>query len=222
MINKILSIVEKELACSAHDLMHTHRVYKNCMIIAKNMKDVDMELLKVSSLLHDIARVREDADNTEKIDHATEGAEMARKILLDLGCDNSFIEKVSHAIQVHRYRGSNIPITIEEKILFDADKLDILGAIGIARSYMIAGSYKEPIYRNVSVDDYISENIVGGTANGRIIDISKHAPNLEYELKLKMIPQRLYTDEAKKVAEQRLSFMENYFNTLGAEIEGEI
>jgi len=81
---------------------------------------------------------------------------------------------------------------------------------------MIAGKYGQQIFKDVSIKEYIKENI---TENGRIKDIRKHAPNIEFELKLKKIPLKLYTKKAKEIARKRLKFMEKFFKELEEEIK---
>ena len=218
---KIQKIVEKELSCSAHNMAHVMRVYNLCLLLAKNETNVNLDILKTAALLHDIAKVREDRDNSGNTDHAILGAEMAEKILKKIGYDNN-VEQVKHCISTHRFRSNNKPNTIEAKILFDADKLDVIGAIGIARSYIIAGQYGQSMYSNTPIDEYIQENLVEGKANGRIKDKSKHAPNIEFETKLKHIPKKLFTKKAKEIAKKRVECMKKYFKELKKEINGKI
>ena len=150
---KIKEIVKKELSCSAHDFNHTQRVYNICLKIAEN-KDVDLEVLKLSALLHDIARVEEDNDSTGKIDHAVLGAKKAEKILKDLNFEEDKIKKIKSCILSHRYKNNYEPDLEEAKILFDADKLDVLGAVGVARSFVWVGRNNANIYREVDIDDF--------------------------------------------------------------------
>ena len=212
--------VKKELSSASHDFEHVKRVYKLCLEIAKHEKNVNFRILKAAAILHDIARVREDKDISGKTDHAKLGAEMAEKLLKHAGFSKEEIEAIKHCILAHRFRNDVKPESIEAKILFDADKLDAIGAVGIGRSFMIAGEYGSKLYANISLEEYIKENLVGGKPGGRIKDISKHAPNLEYELKLKHIPEKLYTSYAKKLANKRAAFMEKFFKRLKKEIGG--
>jgi len=214
---KIQEVVTKELSCSAHDLEHVFRVHKFCLYLANYESSVNLDVLNTAALLHDIAKVKEDLDNSGNTDHALLGAEMAEAILKELG----YTENLDHIIQcirTHRFKGDNKPETLEAKILFDADKIDILGSIGIARSYMIAGRYGQSIYNDTLIDDYIKDNLVGGDLKGRIMNNSKHSPNLEFEIKIKKIPENLFTDKAKEIARQRIDFMENYFSQLKKDI----
>ncbi len=219
---KIKAIAERELSCSAHSMEHVIRVYNLCLHLAKEEPGIDLDVLKTAALLHDIARVKEDQDNSGKTDHAVLGAEMAEKILKELGWLEEKIKAVKHCILTHRFRSKNKPETKEAKILFDADKLDLLGSVGIARSFVIAGGYGQKIYSETPVDEYIKDNLIGGKIDGRIKDVSKHAPNLEFETKFKHIPERLYTQKAREIAKERMEFMERFFERLKREIKGEI
>ena len=210
-------IVEKELSYAAHDIDHILRVTKLCMFLAEDEKNVDLEVLIPAALLHDIARRQEDEDITGEVDHAVLGAEMAERILQQLDYNPEVITRIAHCMKAHRFRSGYLPETIEAKILFDADKLDVMGAVGIARSFMLAGKHGEKIYNEISLEDYLNENV---GPNGRIKDVSKHTANIEFELKLKKIPEKLYTAKAKKIAESRIKYMQTYFQTLEDEIHG--
>ena len=213
----IIEAVKEELTCSAHNLDHVFRVHKLCLFIADHEKDVDLEVLIPAALLHDIARVKESKDNTGEIDHAVLGAEMAEVVLKSLNYSNNEIEKIKHCITAHRFRSGNEPKIIEAKILFDADKLDAIGATGIARTFMLAGQFGQRIMLDEETSEYLSHNTV---ENGRIKDVSKHTAFIEYEVKLKKIPSKLYTKKGKEIGEKRIAFMEEYFSRLKEEING--
>ena len=219
---KIEKTVARELSCSAHAMEHVMRVYNLCLHLAKHELNVDLDILKTAALLHDIARVKEFNDKTGSIDHSALGAEMAEKIVGTLGYSEEKIAHVKHCIAAHRFRGKVKPQTKEAKILFDADKLDVLGAIGVARSFMIAGQYGQKIYSDISIQEYLKDNVVGEKADGRVRDISKHTPDLEFELKFKHVLERLYTQKAREIAKERVQFMENFFEKLKREIKGEL
>ncbi|NMF03689.1 HD domain-containing protein [Clostridium beijerinckii] len=214
---KIIEIVQDKLTCSAHNLDHVFRVYNLCLLIAQHEKDIDLEILIPSALLHDIARVEESQDKTGEIDHAVLGSVIAEDILRTLEYEEEKIEKIKHCIIAHRFRTGNEPNTMEAKILFDSDKLDVIGASGIARTFMLAGQFGQRLTVNESLDEYIKGNTV---ENGRLKDVSKHTPFIEYEVKFKKIPDKLYTDKAKEIGKERLKFMDEYFNRLKSEIEG--
>lgn len=186
------------------------------MLIAKHEKDVDFEVLIPSALLHDIARVEESNDKTGQIDHAVLGSVVAENILKKLKYDENKIRKIKHCILTHRFRTGNVPNTIEAKILFDSDKLDIIGATGIARTFMLAGQFGQRIKVGEPLSDYLEDNTA---QNGRLKDVSKHTPFIEYEVKFKKIPNKLYTKKAKEIGIERLKFMDEYFKRLKCEID---
>ncbi|WP_454052002.1 HD domain-containing protein [Clostridium sp. Marseille-Q7071] len=210
---RIREIVEKELSCSAHNLDHVLRVYNLCMFLSKYEENVDLEVLIPAVLLHDIARVKESKDKSGEIDHAILGSEMAEDILRNLKYEEDKIEKIKHCIITHRFRTDNRPKTIEAKILFDADKLDALGSIGIARCFMLAGQFGQSLSVKNPIDTNTSDN-------GRLKDVSKHSPFIEYEVKFKKIPEKLHTKKAKEIGIERLKLMDDFFKRLDLEIEG--
>jgi len=213
---KIWRAVKEELSDSAHGINHTKRVYRLCKKLSS--EKIDQDVLLPAAILHDIARDQEDSDDFGKIDHAELGAEMAGEILIEIGFEQNKIEEIKHCIRTHRFRGNKESKSIEAKILSDADKLDAIGAVGVGRMFMLAGQFEERIYRSVDPELYAEKNM---TQDGRVKKISDHSPNLEYELKLKKIPERLYTEKAKEIAEERLDYMVSFFSRLEKEIEGE-
>lgn len=219
-LQRIKEIVEKEMQDTgpSHDFSHVMRVYNLCLLIAKYEENADLEVLKLAALLHDIARSKEDLDDTGKIDHAVLSAEMAEKILKDLDYPEEKIEKIKHCVITHRFKGDYRPKVIEAKILSDADKLDVCGAIGIARTSCWIGENKAKIHSEVALSQYIKDNLVGETSDGRIKDKSKHALNMEFEIKLKRIPERLFTKKAKELAKKRAQFMDQFFEQLKKEV----
>ena len=220
---KMIAEKEMEGASPAHDFNHVMRVYNLCLRLANYEPSVDLDVLRTAALLHDIARTKEDEDGGALgVDHAILGAEMSDKILRELGYPGGKIEHIKNCIASHRFRGGNPPRTIEAKILSDADKLDVLGATGIARSFTIGGECGQKIYSDTPIDEYIKENLVGGKANGRIIDPTKHSSNLEFETKFKHIPDKLYTRRAREIAKERLEYMKQFFERLKNEINGQL
>lgn len=196
------------------------RVHNLCLELAKNEK-VDIEVLRAAALLHDIARTKEDKDPSGKTDHAVEGSNMAPAILGPLGLSEAKIKAIQHCIETHRFRTENKPKSIEAKILFDADKLDALGAIGIARSYVWVGKNNAKIYTDVDLKKYIKENL-SGSPTGRIKDKRKHSPQIEFETKHKFLAEKLYTKQGKKIAKERTKFYADFLKRLEKEINGKI
>lgn len=221
---KIKKIAEEDLKrCDAgHDINHALRVYDLCLKLSQGVKGVDLEVLQIAALLHDIGGLKELEDKTGKICHARESAKMTQKILENFKYPQEKIDKIIHCILAHRHRTGVKPETREAKILFDADKLDALGALGVARAYIWIGRNNAEIYSSMPLKRYIRENIAGRKLNGRIKDKSKHNPFFEFELKLKRLPRRLYTLKAKKIARERLFYMASFFGRLKKEVAGKI
>jgi uncharacterized protein len=217
---KIKEAVEKELSCSAHNMDHVMRVYNLCLHLAEK-ENVELDVLQAAALLHDIARVKEDNDQTGNTDHAILGSKMASPILKELGFSEEKIKHIQKCIVSHRYRTGNIPQTKEAQILFDADKLDTLGAIGVARSFVWVGRNNAKIYTNTDIEEYIKDNL-NGKMNGRIQDKTKHSPQIEFETKLKFLMTKLHTEKAKEVCKERLEFFKVFLGRLEKEINGEL
>lgn len=223
MLPKLKSLVEKELMQnSGHSMCHIDRVLKNAMSIASEYSDVDIEILQAAAILHDIARVKEDLDNTGKIDHAEIGAEIAEKVLKNLNFPENKIPKVKHCIKAHRARSTDIPQSLEARILFDADKLDLLGSVGLARIFMIAGEYGQQLHSPEPLEGKSTTNFVEDNINGRIKVIAKHSPNHEYLTKIIHLPNRLYTEKARLIAADRIKFMDIFFVRLRKELDLEM
>ncbi len=218
IFQKIQGEVERELLCSAHDMDHILRVYNLALHLAEG-EDVDLDVLRAAALLHDIARVKEDNDQSGKTDHAILSAQMCLPILKKVNFSANKIKQVQECIVSHRYRTGNEPKTIEAKILFDADKLDTVGAIGVARSYIWVGRNNAKIYANVNLDEYIKDNL-GGKINGRIQDKTKHSPQIEYQTKVKFLMEKLNTAKAKEICLERLEFFEKFLERLEKEVKG--
>lgn len=172
-----------------HGFSHIKRVFNLCLHLGKD-EGADLEVLALAALLHDIARPLEDKGIVE--DHAKESAKIARRFLSSLGY--SKIEEVVHAIEAHRFSKPPEPKTIEAKILSDADKLDAIGAIGVARVFMYSGEH------------------------GRDIDVSLR----HFEEKILKLRDLMYTKSAKKLANERHKFVEEFIKRIQKEIEGEL
>lgn len=205
---------------SAHNIDHVMRVYT---IANKLMEweNVDKEIVEIAILLHDIWQKKENSDPSWKTDHAVEWAKMAETFLRELGYPEEKIEHIKKCIITHRYRTENTPESLEAKIVFDADKLETVWAIGIARAFTWIGKNKSPIHRKVEdLEEYAKENL-WWSAKWIIRDKSKHSVQINWELKDKHILDYLYTDKAKNLAKKRKQYYEDFLNQLEKEINGE-
>jgi len=224
ILEKIKDIVEKEENCTdvGHNMDHTMRVYNTCLHLAKSHPEADLEVIKYAALLHDIGGQKEIQDKSGETDHAIVGAEMAESILEEMGLPEKKIKHIQDCIVSHRYKTENKPKTIEAEILFDADKLDAIGAIGVARAFVWVGNNRAKIYyKPEDLEQYAKENL-SGKINGRIQDKSKHSPQIEFEAKLKFLPGKLHTEAGRKIAEERLEFFRDFLNRLEKEVQGKI
>jgi uncharacterized protein len=204
----------RQLADPYHDGMggchgpdHTERVHKTALHIGRLM-EARLDVLSGAALLHDIGR-RYETREQGKICHAEKGAELARAILEKLNFPQSFIDETAHCIEAHRYRGDKNPRTLEAKILYDADKLDSIGAVGIGRAFLFAGQTGAKLHNDTDVD---------------ILDCKPYSREdtayREFKFKMSKIKDRMLTPEGKRLAEERHVFMEVFFDRLERETKG--
>lgn len=192
---------------SVHGFDHIERVYGMCEIIGPK-EGADMDIVRAAALLHDAQGSH--PVQGERKNHHIESAEFASHILKEEGWDDSNIQAVRHCIISHRFRKNSPPESIEAKVLFDADKLDVIGAIGVVRALAYANQVKQPAYATPSA---------GFLQNGEKIAGEGHSAYHEYIYKLKNISSLLFTETAKQIAKQRQSFLNNFFEELREEIE---
>jgi uncharacterized protein len=208
VFNKVKREAEKILKKSkgSHDLEHTDRVMRLALRIGKKEK-AGLEIIRLAAVLHDIARSAEDRSGG-KIDHAARGAELAAAILKKNNYPAEKILAVCHCIETHRFRGHLKPKTIEAKCLFDADKLDSIGAVGIGRAFLFAGE-------------------VGAKLHNKGIDLSKTKPYTgedtayrEFMVKLRHVRERVTTKEGRRLAKGRHLYMCGFFRQIDKEVDG--
>jgi len=205
MIDKIKPlIIEHFEKAGSHDFSHTNRVYNLAVRIAEN---VDMDIVKAAALLHDVARLKELKD--ESIDHAEEGARMCVDILSKIDFPREKINQVSYAIKVHRFSKGILPNTIEAKISQDADRLDALGAICIARVFTNAGQLNKVMH-----DPSISSSEYKGSMK------ASTALNHFFEKILKITPNSFHTAKAREIANDRYNYVKEYVLRFLDEWEG--
>ncbi len=196
---------------SAHDQEHIYRVLYLALEIAEHEKNVDRDVLICACLLHDVGR-KEQFENP-RLCHACVGSEKAYRFLVQQDFAETFATHVRDCILTHRFRRDNPPQSMEAKILFDADKLDVCGAVGIARTLVYKGAVSEPLYSL--------------TPEGEVSDGKEDVePSFfqEYKYKLEGIYQGFYTARGKEIAQRRraaaVSFYENMREEVGEDYEG--
>jgi len=188
----------------SHDWDHTLRVLENCRAIGKEL-GADMVTLELAAYLHDTGRA-EESKSRGKVSHAQIGAETAQKILKKLGADKERISVVVHCVEYHRSKDDLVPESLEAKILFDADKLDALGAVGIARLFLFANEVGAGLHNKetdlAKTDAYSSEDTAFR----------------EFYLSDRFLKEKMMTDTGKRLATARHDFMVEYFAHLFEEV----
>jgi uncharacterized protein len=197
---------EMERFPNSHGWDHIRRVYALCLKLGRKEK-ADLNILKLSALLHDIGR-KEELESKGKMCHARVGSQKARRILADFGIPRAVQKEILHCIRSHRFRGRQAPQSLEAKILFDADKLDSIGAVGIGRAFLFAGEVGARLHN--------SHKDLSGTVSYSREDTAYR----EFQFKLKRIKDRMQTVSGKAMAEGRHRFMVRFFNHLDAEVSG--
>jgi uncharacterized protein len=196
-----------EGADAVHDFDHVLRVLKLAEHIAR-AEGADLPIVRAAALLHDVGRSEAAATGG---DHAAVGAARAREALI--GCPAARAEAVAHAIQAHRFRTDTPPATLEAQVLYDADKLDAIGAIGVARAFAYGGAQGQRLWApraSVDLDRWEAEGD----------DPASHTPVHEFVIKLSRIKECLFTATARAIAIDRHNTMVAFFERLSDEVQG--
>lgn len=209
MLAQVCEQAEKLLASArgSHAWEHTQRVFQLCRHIGA-VEGADMEVLQLAACLHDIGRSYQDTSDG-KVCHAEKGVELARPIIEPLPIAGGRKENVMHCIHAHRFRKPPVPETVEARVLFDADKLDAIGAVGVARAYLFAGE-------------------VGARLHNPDVDVENTRPYTredtgyrEFKVKLSKIKDGMLTREGARMAAARHAFMAAFFERLQQEHRGD-
>lgn len=212
VIDKTIVFVKQQLinAESGHDWFHIERVYKNALLIAAS-ETCDLEIVKLGALLHDIA------DSKFTNGDETVGPKTARVFLESINAPEETMVHVINIIENISFKGGNFDKqfnSIELEIVQDADRLDAIGAIGIARTFNYGGFKNRQIYNpaippklNMTKEEYKKSE----------------APTLNhfYE-KLLMLKDKMNTKTGKELAQERHLFMEKFLSQFYAEWDGEL
>lgn len=194
-----------DAASGCHDYDHTQRVLANAERLAAMLPEADCRVVRMAALLHDVARP-EEMSAKGKVCHAVIGAALVPEILGGIGgFEPGFIEHVAAAVYTHRYRARRIPATLEAKIVYDADKLDSLGAVGIGRAFLFAGREHARLHNTEA-------EAVNSAAYSR-----EDTAYREYLVKLRKLPEGMLTAPGKAIAEERAAYMDVFFHRLNEE-----
>ena len=198
-----------ENADSAHAFDHVLRVMRLAVHLAE-AEGADVAIVRTAALLHDVA--------DERRDHHLAGAQQARELLADM--PPPFVDAVVHCIEAHRFSQPPEPVTLEAKCLNDADKLDAIGAIGVARVFAYAAAHGNRLWTHPLPE---LERIIGPD---RMAYRQRHGGNRDYtpghELlcKLEGLADNMYTATARDLAQERRRFMLAFFQRLDEEALG--
>jgi uncharacterized protein len=191
-----------------HGFDHVLRVMRSAEEIGAEL-GADLDILRASALLHDAAGADPREDRAQ---HENASAEFAQQVLQDEGWPSERIQAVTECIVSHRYRGKRKPESLEAQILFDADKLDVIGAFGVARTIGYAIQAGEPIFAEPS-DKFLT---AGEPEPGE-----PHSAYHEYLFKLRYVKDRLHTEPARRLATDRELVLVSFFDQLAAEARNE-
>jgi uncharacterized protein len=211
IVNKTILFVKAKLenAEGGHDWFHIERVYKNALLIADG-EVCDVNVVKLGALLHDIA------DSKFHNGDETIGPKMAREFLEIENVDEATIQHVINIIENISFKGGNTEKTfssLELNIVQDADRLDAIGAIGIARAFNYGGFKNRPLYNpNIAPKLHMSKEEYKNS----------QAPTLNhfYE-KLLLLKDKMNTETGKQIATERHRYMEGFLSQFYAEWDGE-
>lgn len=191
-----------------HDWDHTERVLRNAReIVRLESAEEWLPVIEVAVLLHDIARPDE-LRSGGTVCHAVLGAEKVPSILREFGYDDGLTEAVCLCVRRHRYRSEDAPQSVAEKIVYDADKLDAIGAVGIARAYYFSGRQGARLHNTtaeaLAAPDYSSEDTAWR----------------EYLVKCRHIPDRMCTVSGRELAKKRHAFSVLFYDMINWEVLG--
>jgi uncharacterized protein len=216
-----------------HGFDHVLRVYHLAERLAE-IEGADLEIVRAAALLHDIesGELRAESSqeslidnqqspisnqkstiNNPRLTHHHASADFAAQVLREEGWPDERIAAVKHCIRSHRFRDrQEPPQTLEAKVLFDADKLDAIGAVGVARAIGYAVQAGQPAYTPPSAQFLETGELEPG---------EPHSAYHEYVFKLRKIKDRMLTASGRKLAEERHRVMAEFFERLAQEMGGE-
>jgi uncharacterized protein len=202
---RVLSFVRDsaQSADVAHDLDHIRRVVTNARAIAAAEGGM-LEVVVPAAWLHDCVVLPKDSG--ERASASRLAAEAATVFLKETGYPAEYLPGIAHAIEAHSFSANIPPETLEARIVQDADRLDAIGAVGIARCLMLGGTHGKPLY-----------NIEEPLPQVRVPDESKYVVDHFYQ-KLLLLAERMQTAAGRQEAERRTAFMRDFLAQLKIEV----
>jgi uncharacterized protein len=211
IISSTVGFVQEKLSgdSSGHDWWHIYRVWQTSIVLAKNHEDADGLVIQLAALLHDIADWKFHSGDFSV------GPRIAAEWLSKFSLDPATIRHICQIIESLSFKGHGVKTdmeTLEGKIVQDADRLDAIGAIGIARTFAYGGSKGRSMYTpgvepkyHATAEEYLKNE--GTTIN-------------HFHEKLLLLKDRMNTEQAKRIAAERHAFMEQFLARFHEEWEG--
>lgn len=193
-------------AGGAHDLSHIVRVWRNAIHIARTEPDCDSEILLAAAILHDCVAVEKNSPQRPLASRLS--AARAREIIAPLQWTPARVDALAHVIETHSFSAGLVPATPEAKIFRDADRLDAIGAIGIARCFHVGGRMDTALY-----------HLGDPGAEARPLDDGAYALD-HFKVKLFKEARAFLTPEGQRLAAVRTQRMTDFVSMFRAEIEG--
>jgi uncharacterized protein len=198
-VKKVALEYIRQHSYAGHDQTHTLRVHALCRIIGEKEKANPL-ILEAAALLHDVGR------SFEQVDHAEKSAEIADGLLEESKFPLDMIPQVLYAIRMHRFSRGADPSTLEAKILQDADRIDISGAVGVAMTFAYGGAKNMELYNK---DDPLGRN--------RKLDDAKYVLD-HFQSKLLNLPETIHTKTGRQLIRKRSSYLKSFINQFLKEI----
>lgn len=187
----------------SHDYLHVARVVKHAVRIAAEV-GADVEVVRAAALLHELVTFKKNDPRSPTAGDVC--AEAAQALLLERGAEPAFASRVAEAIRDHAFSKGRAPATLESAVLQDADRLDAIGAIGIARCFATAADMQSAFYE---------EHEPFGVT--RPLDDKSYAVD-HFAKKLLLLESRMHTDPARREAKQRTEFLKAFLAQLESEL----
>lgn len=205
LADKLIPHTVAERADGSHDISHLHRVWSNVCTI-RNKEGGDQQILLAAALLHDCVSVEKNSPFRSSASRLA--AAKAVELLAEMGWDEERIQAVAHAIESHSYSANIAPTTLEAKILQDADRLDAIGMIGIARLFYVSGRMGSHLYE--PTDPH---------ARNRPLDDKRYAVD-HFKTKIFSLAEGFQTTTGKQMAQVRHERVERFLREFMDEIGG--
>ncbi len=203
----LLGAFDANAAGGSHDVSHIVRVWRNAMHIARTEPDCDTEILLAAAILHDCVAVEKNSPQRPFASRLS--AVRAREIVAPLQWTPERVDALAHVIETHSFSAALVPTTLEAKVFQDADRLDAIGAIGVARCFHVGGRIDGALY-----------DIGDPGAEARPLDDGRYALD-HFAAKLFKVSEGFLTPEGQRMAAARTQRMAEFVAAFRGEIEGQ-